>query len=139
MCLDERSCLFVLGAAQNLAVLADVHGVNNCVSQMAGNILRQGRMPAACRELFAESRNAPVSDSSSSGLSDSDESPDEFLVRTHIRRLGIDGKDAHRLGERGLAIGRRSFLRAVKELAMERPPAKSIVPALSRIMTRYEC
>ena len=152
MCLDEQSCLFVLGAAQNLAVLADVHGVNLCVSQMAGSILRQGRAPAACRELFAESRNAPVSDSSSGGLSDSDdgepkespdgepkESPDAFLVRTHIRRLGIGGKDAQRLGERGLAVGRRSFLRAVKELTLERPPAKSIAPALSRILTRYEC
>jgi hypothetical protein len=159
MCLDEQSCLFVLGAAQNHAVLADVHGVNLCVSQMAGSIMRQTRLPTpACRELFEPpprpvsrtdatvggGSTPPVSDSDSDGDGDGDggepkESPDAFLVRTHIRRLGIGGKDARRLGERALAIGRRSFLRAVKELTLERPPAKSIVPALSRIMTRYEC
>ena len=138
MCLDEQSCLFVIGAAQNHAVLADVHGVNLCVSQMAGSVMRQTRLPTpACRELF-EPTPPPVSDSDSDG-GEPKESPDAFLVRTHIRRLGIGGKDAQRLGERALAVGRRSFLRAVKELTLERPPAKSIVPALSRIMTRYEC
>jgi hypothetical protein len=193
MCLDEQSCMIVIGAAQNYAVAADVHGVNACVSKLAGNTVRQGRLPApACRELFeprpaprpaprSAPRSAPApapaprpgneapvsviyndggpsgpsggpSDTSSSGLSDSDgsddssggggepkESPDAFLVRIHIRHLGIDGKDAHRLGERARAIGRRSFLRAVKELALERPSKSTTALALSRIFTRYEC
>lgn len=161
MCLDEQSCLFVIGAAQNSAVLADVHGVNLCVSQMAGSIMRQTRLPApACRELYkvpvtvpVQQPSRPVSRTDATVGSDSDdsetvdytaettnESPDAFLVRTQLRELGIvDEQDVHRLGERALAIGRRSFLRAMKELSLERPRAKTVPLALSRILTRYEC
>lgn len=162
MCLDEQSCMFVIGAAQNHAVLADVHGVNLCVSHMSSSIMRSTRLPTpACRELFKPSAApVPVPPPSDAAATDSDgatdggdsqassfgslgsgdkESSDAFLVRTQLRRLGIEGRDAARLGERGLAMGRRSFLRALKELSLERPPAKSLVLALSHIMTRYEC
>ncbi len=163
MCLDERSCLFVLGAAQHHAVLADVHGVNTCVTLMAHGILRSTQLPPpACRELFkqpphpeepragAESRSPTASlgssyDSSRGGEESfvsarvSEESSDAFLVRVQLRRLGIvDDGAARRLTERALAMGRRSFLRALKELSLERPP-KSVALVLSRIMTRYEC